>query len=289
MPSTIVFNQSSIVGTGNNTFVYDFPTSVNFNNHEIAVESISSINYSWVNISSALNNNSFQYEFYGTAGATTYTITFPDGLYELSEINSKIQFEMIKNGTFLINSTGQNVYYFEFIVNTTAFAYQLNTFPIPITLPTGWSVPVANPASGSAGFVGFYTQNTNPRVILTNNNFYKILGFPNLFSSSANIGINTNLFYLSTTAPAIQPNTNVFVSLSNIQNPYANPSSIIHNLVVRGKFGSTIIDKPNEYAWNKLLEGQYNQLRLQFLGTDNNPLAILDPDIVIVMLIREKP
>ena len=50
----------------------------------------------------------------------------------------------------------------------------------------------------------------------------------------------------------------------------------------------TIVDKPNEYAWNKLLEGQYNQLRLQFLGSDNQPLKILDPDTVIVMLIREK-
>tara|TARA_R110002012_G_scaffold158318_3_gene319717 strand:- start:916 stop:1782 length:867 start_codon:yes stop_codon:yes gene_type:complete len=288
MPSTIVFNQSSIVGTGNNTFEYKFPSSVNFNNHEIAVESIS-INYSWVNISSALNNNKFEYVFYGTSGAVTYQVTIDDGLYELSQINSKLQYEMIKNGTFLINASGQNVYYAEFIVNNTAFAYQLNTFPVPISLPAGWSVPVANPIAGTAGWVGFYTQNTNPQINLLANNFYKILGFPDLFSSSANIGVNTNLSYLSTTAPAIQPNTNVYVSMSNIQNPYANPSSIIHNLVVQGGFGQQIVDKPNEYAFNKLLEGQYNQLRLQFLGSDNQPLKILDPDTVIVCLIREKP
>lgn len=293
MPSTIVFNQASIVGTGNNTFEYKFPSSVNFNNHEIAVESIS-INYSWVNISAALHNNAFQYVWYDTTGPVTFSIQFDDGLYELSQLNSKMQYEMIKNGTYLINASGQNVYYFEFIVNNTAFAYQLNTFPIPTAADfgtaayIGWSTPVANPAIGAAGWVGFYTSNTNPQVNLLPNNFYKILGFPSLFSSSLNTGINTNLSYLSTTAPAIQPNTNVYVSLSNIQNPYANPSSIIHNLVVQGAFGATIIDKPNEYAWNKLLEGQYNQLRLQFLGSDNNPLTILDPDTVIVMLIREK-
>jgi len=293
MPSTIVFNQDSIVGEGNNTFVYKFPSSVNFNNHEIAVESIS-INYSWVNISAALNNNKFDYVWYDSTGAVTYTVTFDDGLYELSQLNSKIQYEMIKNGTYLINASGQNVYYFEFIVNNTAFAFQLNTFPIPTAADfataayTGWTTPVANPITGTAAWVGFNAQNTNPQVNLLANNFYKILGFPNLFSSSANIGVNTNLSYLSTTAPSIQPNANVYVSLSNIQNPYANPSSIIHNLVVQGAFGATIVDKPNEYAWNKLLKGQYNQLRLQFLGSDNQPLKILDPDTVIVMLIREK-
>ena len=75
--------------------------------------------------------------------------------------------------------------------------------------------------------------------------------------------------------------------MSNIQNPYANPSTIIHNLVTQGAFGATIIDKPNEFAWNRLIEGQYNQFRLQFLGSDNQPLKILDPDTVVVMLIKE--
>ena len=103
MPSTIVFNQASIVGTGNNTFEYKFPSSVNFNNHEIAVESIS-INYSWVNISAALHNNAFQYVWYDTTGPVTYTIQFDDGLYELSQLNSKMQYEMIKNGTLLFQT-----------------------------------------------------------------------------------------------------------------------------------------------------------------------------------------
>jgi len=293
MTSTIVFNQNNIVeGTNNSTFIYKFPSSVNFNHHAVAVESIS-VNYSWVNISSALNNNSFQYIWYEPAGAVTYTITFEDGLYELSDLNSRIQFEMIKNGHFLINAQGQNVYYFEFIVNSVRFSFQLNTFPVPTAADfatsayAGWTTPVANPQGGTAAWVGFYTQNFNPQVNLLSNNFYKILGFPQGFSSSANLSVNTNLSYLSTTAPQIQPNTNVYVSMSNIQNPYANPSSIIHNLVVSGGFGNQIVDKPNEYSWSRLISGQYNQFRLQFLGSDNQPLKILDPDTVVVMLIKE--
>ena len=53
MSNTIVLNSSNIVGIDNNTMVYDFPSSVNFKNHKVAVESIS-INYSWYNISAAL-------------------------------------------------------------------------------------------------------------------------------------------------------------------------------------------------------------------------------------------
>ena len=53
MPNTIVFNSSNIVGNDNNTLVYNFPSSVKFDNHSIAVESVS-INYSWYNLLTAI-------------------------------------------------------------------------------------------------------------------------------------------------------------------------------------------------------------------------------------------
>lgn len=303
MSNTIVLNSSNIVGTDNNTMVYNFPSSVNFKNHKVAVESIS-INYSWYNISQALNNNSFSYVWWENAW-TTFTIVLEDGLYELADINARIQYEMIKNGHYLINDIGQNVYYFEFLVNSTRFAFQLNTFPVPTATqfnstgganPTtgtgayqGWKTPVADTKAGTEAWGVFPLINYNPYLTLSaTNDFYKILGFPAGYTSPSNFNLNTNLSVLSTTAPQIQPNTNVFLSMSNIQNPYANPTSIIHNLVVSGAFGATILDKPNEFAYNTLTKGQYNQLRIQFLGADLQPLKINDPDIVVVLLITEQ-
>jgi len=298
MPSTIVFNQTHIVGSDNNTLIYKFPTSADFKNHEIAVESVS-INYSWVNISASLNNNKIQYKWYGTSGLTTYDVTFEDGLYEIADLNARLQYEMVKNGTYLINANSQNVYYAEFVVNPTRFAIQLNTYPVPNSSQysatgqnanfVGWSVPVANVLSGTAGWVGFHSVPFNPQVNMLANDFYKIIGFASDFSSSLGDGYNSiNLSYLSTTAPAVQPNTNIYLALQNIQNPYANPSTIIHNMIVTGSFGSQILDKPSEFAFSDIIKGQYSQFRLQFLGADLKPLKILDPDIVVVLLIREK-
>lgn len=60
MVATIVLNQSNLLPNGNNnTFIYKFPNSVAFPNHEIAVQSIN-MYYSWSNINPApLNNTTF--------------------------------------------------------------------------------------------------------------------------------------------------------------------------------------------------------------------------------------
>jgi len=46
--------------------------------------------------------------------------------------------------------------------------------------------------------------------------------------------------------------------MSNIDNQYANPSSIIHSVVVNTGFGEVILDRPNEAYFNSLIYGSYN-------------------------------
>ena len=105
----LVLNQTNIIPDGqNNKLVYKFPNSVQFKNNFIAVSSVS-MYYSWFNITSAYVNNTYTYTWTQGATTTTYTITIPDGLYEVSELNDFLQFAMIANGTYLINSAGQNV------------------------------------------------------------------------------------------------------------------------------------------------------------------------------------
>jgi len=53
MTSTIVLNQNNLINNENNTFVYKFPNSVQFPNHQIAVQSIS-MYYSWTNINTSI-------------------------------------------------------------------------------------------------------------------------------------------------------------------------------------------------------------------------------------------
>ena len=88
MGKTIVINQDNIVDSDNNILEYSFPNSVQFSNHEIAVAQVN-MYYSWTNINSTpLINNTFQYQWTVGSTTTTYDIVLPDGLYEISDINS---------------------------------------------------------------------------------------------------------------------------------------------------------------------------------------------------------
>ena len=125
MPQTIVLNKNNISDTTtNNTLIYKFPISVQFKNNSIALEAMT-MYYSWTNInSSPLGNNTFSYSWKVGFTVTTYTVTIPDGLYEISDLNSYLQYKFIANGHYLVNSTSQNFYYAEFLVNATTYYYR---------------------------------------------------------------------------------------------------------------------------------------------------------------------
>ena len=103
----LVLNQSNLVQDGqNNKLVYRFPNSVNLTNKYIAVSQIN-MYYSWFNITSGFANNTLSYTWTDGTVLTTFQIVIPDGLYEVTEINSYCQFQMVSNGTFW-SSTGSN-------------------------------------------------------------------------------------------------------------------------------------------------------------------------------------
>jgi len=285
MVATLVLNSTNIVGSGNNQLVYTFPNSVSFPNHLIAVQSVN-MYYSWANVNvSPLNNYQFSYTWTVGAGpAVTYTLSVPDGLYEVSDLNYFLQYNMIKNGTYLINAAGENVYYAEFIVNPNRYSVQINTFLVPTSLPTGWTAPTGSVPDGTAAFPGFPTVSITPIVTLIGN-FAKLFGYVNGFATTTSTTLN--LSFNSSTSPNIQPNSSLYLSISNISNKYAVPSSIIYNVTPNVGFGEQIQERPPEFGWNKLLEGTYNQLRVQLLGHDFAPVQVLDPNMTIVLVIKE--
>jgi len=289
----IILNQSNLIQDGqNNKLIYKFPNSITFKNNFIAVSSISMF-YSWFNITQAIGNNTLSYTWVSGAITTTYTITIPDGLYEIADINSYCQFAMTQNGTYLIDNNGNNVFYFTFITNPTRYAVQLSTFLIPIVLPTGWALP--------SNFAGFPTTTQNPQVT-TPAKFNDIVGFNVGFTSDANVSnsyvvpanqtlISKNslgtITYLSTQSPEVQPNSNAIISISGIDNNLIQPSSVIYSLIPAVGFGQQISEQPPQFMWNRMIDGTYNQLRLTILGTNLQPLQIQDPNITILLAVRE--
>lgn len=291
----LVLNQNNIIQDGlNNKLLYKFPNSINLKDKYIAVSSISMF-YSWFNITTLQLNNKLTYTWTSGATKTTYTITIPDGLYEISDINFFCQFIMQQNGTYWTVSGGDYAYPFELLVNPKRYAIQLNTYLLPTTTPSGGTVAPA----------GWPTVACNSEVTFPAN-FNAIVGYTADFVSNGNSAngytppapSNNNnyvaklasgtLSYLSNLAPQVQPNNNVLFSLSNINNPYSQPSSIIYSLNPSVNAGEQITERPPNFMWNKMLDGTYSQLLLTLLGTNLQPLSINDPNMTILLTIRDK-
>lgn len=138
--------------SGNNTFLVKFGTG--FRTSTTTRVSISNfrLKYSWFNISAARGNNKFDYVWFdeasdaGTwhsAGVNTgraFPVTIPDGFYDIPTLNAFLQFEMVKNGHYLVETlTGRYVYYLEFLLNTQYQRAQINSYQLPNTLPFGFT------------------------------------------------------------------------------------------------------------------------------------------------------
>ena len=270
MPSKIIVDKTNLIGNDNNTFVYRFPSSVAFPNHEIALASVD-MYYAWYNVSALLGNNTFSYVW---TDGTTNTIVLEDGLYEINTINERLQFAFIANGHYLVDSGGNNIYYINISANTTRYATQIDIFQFPNALPAGYTNPAA---------VVFPPANQITMTLPSK--FNELLGFTSGFTTTAPTG--TNLSFLSSVAPNIQPNNVLYVSVSNIDNKYGSPSGLVHRIVPNTTFGSLITENP-EFSFNPLHSGTYNQLLIQILGTDKSPIKIIDPNIVITFLIKNK-
>ena len=294
----LVFNQSNIVQDGqNNKLVYRFPNSVLLTDKYISISNISMF-YSWFNITNSTNNNKYSYTWVHGVTTNTYNITIPDGLYEIIALNDFLQFNFIENNTYWIASNGDYIYPFEFLVNVSRYAVQINTYLIPTSLPVGASIPV--------GFPGWpaTTQNCTVTIPTALN---QIIGYPINFTTNANVAnayvppvpatASTNyatknsigtLSYLSSVAPQVQPNNTVLFSLSNINNPYSQPSSIIYSINPSVAVGQQISVSPPNFMWNKMIDGTYNELRLTLLGNNLQPLIINDPNMTFLLTIRDK-
>ena len=220
-----------------------------------------------------------------SAQTITIEVVMPAGLYEISTINDYLQFVMISNKHYLISTAG-NVYYADMVVNPNLYAVQVNNFVVP-TKAQATTASLADP--NGASFPCFpYLNTTTPASTITRftfpTAFNQIVGFPAGFTTPTGTAATTSI---STTAPQVQPNSSVYLAISNIANKYAIPSSIIYSLAPSVEFGKQINEYPPQFAWNRLLGGTYNELRIQFLGIDKQPLKILDPNITIVLVIRD--
>jgi len=289
MSFTLVINNSNVVNTNTNaTYEYKFiGGGFSVPDGMECMVSSAQIPYSIFNITEAYNNNRFRLSFPTGALSTTYTdfnITIPDGFYTIDDFNSYMQQYAISNGLYLINNVGENVYYTPaFYVNAVSYAVQMLLYTVPRSLPSGWTQP-----SNWIGYSGWTTDRTPHVHILATSRFGDFIGFTT-GTYPTPILRTTDYSVLSNKTPIGSYVNSIIIHSSLVNNPVVSPSDIIDAFqIVDTKFGSNINYQPSVEKFVRLTKGTYNSMIIYLTDQNNNPLTLLDNNLLITLLFKKK-
>jgi len=291
---TLILNSSNVVAGSNNTqYTYNFPNGgFVFQDDLIAVQEISQY-FSAFNITTAYNNKTYSYIW---VDGTSHTVTMPNCFFQITDINAYLQSVMVSNSHYLKDSTGNNVYLLELVVNQPLYAVQLNSYLISTAIATAntWTLP-----AGATWVLP--TNPILPYLVIPANNFGNLIGFSaGQYPAGAISGVppaqvqtpayTSAQSILSTTAPQITPYSSFLVYCSLVNNKAVIPSQLIFSFTpTDATFGALQSYKPNaELAWNKIENGVFNQFTIEFRDQLGRPISFQDPNTLITLITKNK-
>ncbi len=286
MPQTIIINSSNVVANSNNTkYRFNLAKPTQFKGAKVSIRQIV-MPYSWFNITSSYANNQYSVIIpYGASPSTsTINITISNGFYTLSDLNNLLQYYFIANGYYLVNSAGNNVYYAQFIYNTSAYKIEIDCFPVPTTLPSGWSFGSTTLGWGSLGLPSVSSR--VPQIVFpSTNSVGSIMGFaPQTFPTSG--AFTTTKSLLSDTTPNLTPVNSVIVLCNLVNNPFSIYSNTLFSFTPNTTFGSNIDVQPSQDAFINIDNGVYTYLEIEFRDQNYNQMLINDPNLTVQFLIK---
>lgn len=284
MSYNLILNNTNIISTSNTIFQYKFING-SFqipDDSTICISSVS-IPYAWFNISQANNNNTFVIIDWLLV---SHTITLANGFYQQQDVQNYIQEYCLNNGLYLVNASGDPVFFLFIITNTNYYSDQLLTYIVPTAAQFQPST-VGNAYYGwstGTGWVGFPTVATAPSLQVLNNNFQQFLGFNN----GTYGGGTTNSSILSQFTPNTTVVNSLTMSISIVQNPCQTPTNIIDNIPITSTFGSNIVYEPKYKKEIKVAGGTYSNFIINILDQNFNPINSEDPNTTISLLLTLK-
>ena len=276
MSSTLIVSSKNIIDNNNSVFTYKFDVPINFQDEEISLIS-ASMYYSWRNITT--DNNVLEYLWVNNQ---TYQIVLPVGFYEVSDINAYCQYVMRQNGHYYIKGT-TFVYYFEILINPTNYSCDIITYPVPVTMPSGYT----KPTNGTYYIAGYNGSAIHPSVRFTSK-INEIFGFVTDYSTPQNATQTTPNTYQSTKAPNVNPNSALTLICDQASNKFSN-LGVLYSIVPNVRIGSLFVDRPSHPVYLKMKGGTYDRLTFRLVNASTLlPMEILDPEINLLFSLKMK-
>ena len=227
-----------------------------------------------------------------------------------SGLDNYLRSVMITNKHYLTNSsTGAYVYFLQITTNSTYYSIQLNCFIMNTTLypPATYALP-----AGATWVVPNGAASPCPMFQILNNNFKLIVGFPTGYYPQGNSptaavplaattygatptyvqapAYTTNQAFISkdsSLVPQITPLSSYVLTCSLVNNNYAVPNNLLYSFAPDGAFGSQFTIAPNQYVFVDANDGLYDKFELRFTDQNGFPVAIQDPNYVIMIVISD--
>ena len=263
-----------------NQYVYQFPSTQNFKEHEIALTQFSIYN-SFFNIETSRDNDKLTL-LWNALNPETKEITFQNGFYSISDINYAIQNYCLINKFYMVDGqNNKNIYFVELLTNSVAYSAQISLYPIPTSAEATanqWTIP-------AGATWNFPTVATTPQLTV-GSEFGVLIGFqPATYPSEP---LSTNQQYLSTFSPTISPISSIFLNCNLVSSPYSNPSNILGNSAITSSFGSLIQLINTSPIYLSVIPAAYNQIEINLLDQNFGNLEVRDKEVVIVLVIKER-
>ena len=293
MAFTLVLNSANVTGSNNSQFTYKFMTG-NFiaKDMEMCVSS-ASIPYSWFNVTSYYNNTKLTINFPTGATSVALNIVLPAGYYAISDINSFIQNQCILNGLYLINSSGQNVFFFQMVTDVNYYAIQTIYFTVP-TSATYVGLGYTLPPILSTGFnqytttAGLPTTSTQiPQMILNSSSPTVMMGYAQGTYPASSVSSST-VSILGTLTPNGSTVNSLIARVNCLRNTIVMPSDILDAFPINASFGGAITYTPSFERWIAISDGAYSNMTLTLCDQNYNTVYSNDPNVIITLMIRKK-
>lgn len=318
---TFIFTANQLAasryGGSNNTFTLTFPQNVTFKNREVALASIN-MYYAWTNISAAQGNNVIQYFWFanGTTNySAAYTVTIPDGIWNISDINDFIHSTMVSNSHYLLDSNGNYVYFLQLSVNLNLYCTQFDSFTIPTAAQLaglGYTNPASCPLPSAASNPVFYVPpattglvSSMPEILGVPSGVYPFTnanppttppqlsgGVPPTVYNTATLTVyGTSAYVTGATVPQVSPVSSVFVLLDNAisRQPTEGRPGILYSFTSGNVgIGQSISEKPPQLLWKTIDDNDYNSMTICLVDQDNNGIFNRDPQVNLILVHRAK-
>ena len=286
MSFVLTLNSTNVSNTNTNTsFKYNFINGgFTCKDYEMCVSSIT-LPYSFYNVSSYYANKTFSLIFPTAATTIQYDITLPDGFYTVTEINSYIQQVCVDNGAYLLNSSGNYVYFVQLIYNTTYYSVQLLTFLVPTLATIG---TYTQPSSGLYSGAGLPTTSSTTQLVLASTGSIRtIIGFAAGTFPPTTQTVSWNIS--STLTPIGTTVNSIIMRCSLVSNSCTSPSDILDSMPIKDvSFGSNITYDPNFEKFVSVTNGTFNSFVFTFCDQSLNEIYARDPNVSITLIIRPR-